>query len=209
MPTLALDNILEITHFCRLGTQLGENVRHFGVTAVGGLSLDVSDIPNLWFANVQAQYSDAISADAQFVGIAVRRIIPTKTLYYFSTTAPVTGGGTGGVLPLAVSGVITLRSDTPGQSARGRAYIPFPAEDDSDDGHPNANYVTNLGAVAGKFLGFTVLTSGGNSVTLQSGVWSRKLSFFFPITVVVPKNKWATQHPRGDYGQENPAPFQP
>lgn len=206
MPLLALNNVIEIGHYNRLGDQLGVNVRHFGVIAITG-SMGIEDLPNLWFTNVHAQYVAILSDAAEFRGVAIRRIVGGNTLQYFSTTAAEPGTATGGPLPLAASGIITLRSDTPGRNARGRLYAPFPSIDDNVDGHPLDNYVDRLGDLANRFLGVTTITSGGNNVQLRSLVYSRKLAFSYPVTVVVPKKKWATMHPRGDFGQANPSPF--
>lgn len=209
MTLLAVGDILEARTIMSLDEQLGINVRHWRVKSIDMGAPVLSRVAVELSGQSSAEYKVALTSKAQYHGVGVRRLTPTPTLEAVSDAAA--GPGVGGPTPQAkqVTGIITLRSDTPGRRARGRMYIPFPATDANEaNGNPTAAYLANLDDLGNDHVGDVIIDDlAGNVATITSIVWSKKFSQFYPITGKTVRDKWATQRRRGDYGATNEAPF--
>lgn len=207
-PDVAVGDILEVTVYCTAGNQVAINVLHYYVAAIGGAVPQYDDLPDRAYVHYETPYRNWLSEDANFAGVGVRRMAPdAKTIEYTSIDI-VPGNGDATCLPLQVAGLVTFRSDTPGPSGRGRAYIPFPPASSLEGaGAMVAGYKTLLEAVAdaiGPSISWTAVASAW-TVTLQQIVAPRIPSIY--IEVSAPTGLWATQRRRGDYGRPNSLPI--
>lgn len=208
MPvTFAVGDVLQMRVMTYLSPQLGENLLHYSVTAVGGTP--TTDNVAQWFDSVAAPvYKAVLTAAATYVGTNMRRLFPGPTT---ETLANVnTGLGGSGITPLGmqVSGLITKQTGLVGKANRGRVFLPFPSTADiSVTGVPIAGYLTNAGAL-GRALLVTplVLTVGASSLTVQPVLLHRATSTVTPLDDFRVSSAFATQRRRGNFGRANPLP---
>lgn len=210
MSQVTAEDLLEVKTFSWFAArdQLGINVRHMRVVITEGAPTTEQVAAHIG-TTAGPLYKAIMPAAASFYGVSVRKMSdPTDAPVYSGEGAGV-GTVAGEPLPLAVSGIITLRSNTTGRANRGRMFIPFPGEGSNEsDGTPTAAYVTGLGALGLLFCTAWVIADGlGNDMTLENIVWHRLPETFIAIASCVARDRWATMHTRGDYGRVNQLPF--
>lgn len=197
-------DIYEVALWSHMGVQAGIMVRHYRVLAVRGAGVTDAAIAALVSSEFAAKVKALLCTSATFEGATVQKISPAPV---GSRTADLgdAGAGTGGatIMPPQVAGLITHRTSLAGKSKRGRSYIPFPAEEDSDAGNPTAAYVVKLDTLASEFQQLLLVGTGGNEADLKPVVWSRKLSTATDITLSIARTVWATQRRRGSFGAPN------
>lgn len=212
MPVVAVNDLLEVKFFCTFNGQLGLNVRHWKVTAVTGTARTTQQIVDELSAFMAPYYKTLMHDEATYYGAGIKRLLPQPaSAPEFSAAGA--GPGVAGPTPTPsqVSGVVTLTSDFAGRSNRGRAYAPFPAEEDTAPltGRPTLQYfnaLTTLGAGLRSTL-VSPVGGGANSATYAPVIYHRLTGQTTPITGSRANAKWGTQRRRGDYGALNPNPF--
>jgi len=208
MSLVSTGDILEVRFVCQHTEQVSYNVRHFRVAQVSGQSVSLAEIVNDLATQYEPDYKNLICAEAQYLGMDIRRVWPTKTVLYNSTVGAGPGTIAGEILPTQVAGLITLRSETPGPGGRGRMYIPFPSEADNDEnGRPEGNYLQRLAFFAALMVEQQFPAGPDGSATLDPVVWSRTTQTHKMIVDSVRRTKWATQRRRGGFGKPNTPPF--
>lgn len=210
---LADGDLLRAVCYTKLGDQAGLMVFHYRCINLTGASAEQSDAALVLDTTFAADVKDCMSSDAVYFGFGVRRIesLPvTPELFELGSQGP--GTSSPGALPSAVSGIISLKSDTIGPNANGRKFVPFPSEDDNDDTthKPISGYMSNLNALGGIMISplTAVGASPSDSIDLYPVIWSRDFDVRYDIKAYVARNKWATQHRRGNYGRPNVLPFE-
>lgn len=209
MAVLALNDILQVTHYAVQLNQTAYNVLHYQVVATLGASIDEAALPALAKAGVQTGYSLIMNDNASFYGTSSQRLSPLpKGAVFYSGTTLIPGVAGSNTLPKQSCGLISKKTSLAGREYRGRFYAPFPAEEDNDaNGFPSPGYqglLTGLGNYLFQDIPFVV---GANGVTLRPVVWSRKLGIATRIVANSIKIGWATQRKRGTFGKPNPPPF--
>lgn len=203
---MEIGDLLEVKIFCRRVTQAGINIRHYNVIAKGGAGVSSTDIAAFLDPIFAPLYKAVLTAEGRYEGVTCQRIRPVPPLVEgISASASGFGTVTGDTLPKQTAGVISLVTEFAGRRYRGRVYVPFPGETDSDStGAPVAAYVTRLQAIANAFLPIRVITVGINSNQIQSVVFSRvPPETRTPVVGAVAVNIFGTQRRRGDYGRTN------
>jgi len=206
---MAIGDLWEAKVYVATPTQVGINVRHYLVDAQAGLGATAAQIAGAFGTLVQAEYKDCMSNEATFRGVSMQKLAPGPVeAIQYSTASAGPGAVASEMLPKQVSGIITWTTALAGRSNRGRTYVPFPTESfQTLDGKPNASYMTVLGNLAAVLASSVAAGGGGNTSTLIPCVWSRILGIVNPITNWTPRQKWATQRRRGDYGALNLPPI--
>lgn len=214
MAIILQDDILLVKYHCYSTNQLGLNVRHYRFDQILPGDITDQEIADQVSADIGPFYILCMPGAASYIGLTVQRYRPFPTAPLVSTIGAGVGTVAGEILPRQVSGIITLGTGLPGRSRRGRAYVPFPSENDTDaDGTPAGAYVGNLNTLGAKFGASTIITgaSGGTAqltgIILSTGAVPPPVPDFAVITSVTARDKWATQRKRGTYGQANARPF--
>lgn len=205
---MPIGDVYEVKHFSQSAMQMGLNVRHWRVITSTPPEPTLSQIASALGTTFSALYRALESAQATYVTTSVRKINPLPISIEVPNTA---GAGVGAVagdlLPKQTAGVISLRSTLAGRKNRGRAYIPFPSEDDSSlAAAPTAGYVTRLLALATAFFTDQTVTVGAGSIVLRAVIWQRKTRTTIDIAGVIARSSWGTQRRRGDFGRTNLPP---
>lgn len=200
-------DIIEVRTFCRATDQVGINVFHYRCSGVNGQVTLGMVAANLG-ASLPSRYKALMSNNAVYDGLDVVRIVPgPRTQNAWSTDGAGAGIVTGDVLPRQVAGVITKLTAFKGRRYRGRFYLAFPCEADSDmTGIPNANYMAALGLLATQFEQLLAPVSGANNAVFIPIVYHRFPGDFTDIVRCRANQKWGTQRKRGSYGRPNQAP---
>ena len=208
MPVnLAVGDILEGRTYCLVNDQLGIIVKHMKVTSIDSGTPTLAGVALTWGNYVATVLADCMSSAANFRGVGVRRLTPTKSLEALDATDATSGNRGPNLAPTQVCGIITIRTETPGPKARGRMYVPFIAQADiTAAGKPAAALVTAMESLGDNYIGTSSQGTVGDTCTVEHGVYSKKFSTFYPGTVRVARDEFATQRRRGDYGATNASP---
>lgn len=201
-------NILEVRFVSQKDEQVAYNVRHYRVSSLGGQGTTLQEIIDALDVKFHADYKALLSIDATYLGMDARRVWSDTTSPRFSNANQGSGDVTGDPLPTQTAGLISLRTDLPGGSGRGRMYVPFPGELDNDaSGKPTTSYTGRLADLGDALTDDVIVNVGADSTTLQPVVFDRQLAGWNAITGRVVRAKWATQRRRGSFGRPNVPPF--
>lgn len=204
-----LGDVYEARICCVRGLQAALNVRHYLCVAVAGGGVSDLEFAGALDVLLAPLYKAILSGAANYRGVGVKRISPGPVTAEVSHTGN-NGPGTvaGDPLPSQISGIITWSTGLAQRTRRGRSYIPFPAEADSDVlSVPSASYLTRMLAITDALRNDISVGTGANTATFSPVVYSRKLNSAAHITSGLAANRWATQRSRGPFGRTNPAPF--
>jgi len=205
MP-ITLGSVYELKLHSHCRDQLGLNVLHYltkEITTSPPTEAKFAEALEAVFAPV---LKPLLSAEASFLGVSVRQIVPIMGLAQTSTLLPGVGTGGAQVLPKQVSGLIKKGTALAGKKNRGRVYIPFPSEIDNDTfGTPNAAYRLLLDA-----FGFQMISprSGGpfgGALFLPVLLHRTTPRTVEELNSYFVRPNWANQHRRGDFGRVNAA----
>jgi len=212
-PNLAVNDIVQVTAVMRLDDQIGLNVFHYRIVAVGAaspLSLVIDQL-EAFGTPTSTRYKNLLSAEAEFRGYLVRRIHPTYGAEYADVAGAGDGAVAGDALPRQTSGLISKKAAVPGRRKGGRFYIPFPSEGDNDvDGIPTDEYFTRLGLLAdnlwqslatGAFTADPCIAKIRSVAGVTTVIETRLISRCKPVQA------WATQRRRGSFGRINTSPI--
>lgn len=207
---LALGEIYMARLYCQAGVQAGINVRHYKIVAIGNPANEVDDLAVVLDNALAGLYKNLLSVNASWIGVNIQRVYPLPPTVAVGANANAGPGlVVGDILPGQTAGLISLRTAFAGRSFRGRAYIPFPSESDSQpSGVPSAAYMTSLAAIADILVQDQEFGDPANPATARPVIWSRKDTVPNDITGAVTRNGWATQRRRGFFGRANAASFQ-
>lgn len=202
-------DIYEVRFVCELPPQISVNVWHMRVSAVTGAGANDQAIADSIDTRMSMAFKGLLSDDAVYRGVGSKKISPAPLGVEFVGNLGAGAGTNIGVpLPKQITGLITKRTLFPGGQGRGRMYVPFPNEENSEaPGVPTVAYRNLMATLANLFVGNQTAGPIGNQVTFVYGVYSRVSSTFSDITGGIVRAKWATQRRRGDYGRSNVAPF--
>lgn len=206
---MAVGDIYELVTTTFGDQQIGVNVLHYVVSA------STPPEPAIFIVASQASvifgplYIALLNVNFEYNSLSAQRIRPLPVgAKAISTSAQGPGVVAGDPLPKQTSGLIAKRTSLGGRRNRGRAYVAFPAEDDSTgNAQPSPGYVAALGNLANQMAAVIVVADGPGSITLQPVVFSRTApETATPITNCTPSDFWATQRRRGDFGRPNMPP---
>jgi len=209
---LADDDLIEMRVVCQLGPQISVNVYHYRCTnrtVVAG-EVTTADAAVHLSAAFDGLYQAAISDEALFFGVGVRRLTPTLTLEDGWAGNQGQGLAGGVALPAQTCGIITYTTGVGGRDQRGRRYMPFPSTAFMEPpAVPNGAYITALNNVANEYLGGDTITgSGGTTIDLVA-VLKHAANTHTDLTTKQSRLRWAVQRRRGSYGRPNALPGWP
>jgi len=201
-------DIYRVTCVCVEHEQVGLMVNHFQVTAKAGTGRTETQLATDFDSLFRAHVVALMSSGADYLETMIQKIFPAPILARKLTGTGTPGTATGDTLPRQTCGLITLTSDFAGKHARGRKYVPFPAEaDNSGDGHPTAGYVTRLSVLAGDMSTSSIFGGGGNTLGFTPVIFNRaNPGASILVTGATPRTIWATQRRRSDFGKANVPP---
>lgn len=207
--TLALGDIIRVRVACYTSNQQGINVVHYRVSTSNGSGQTDAQVALALDTNLEVRYKAVISAQARYRGVSVQKIRPLPVAYpQVSTAFDGVGTVAGDMLATQVSGIVTAITNLAGPKYRGRVYIPFPGEGNSDaDGIPTNAYVGNIDDIGDELFSPISVGVGPNDIVLTPVINHRATATYTDITGWIARQKWATQRRRGSYGKTNPTPF--
>lgn len=211
MANLALNDVYEVKFYCTFGVQTATPRFHVRITNIVGTPTDVhlADRMDTAFA---LHLKNIMTDQASYRGVSVQRLFPLpKTAPVFDITGQGPGANAGTPLPKQVSGLIAKKTNFAARNMRGRFYIPFPSETDSDptEARPNAAYVTLAGFIATGLSNFHAVGAGGNTADAVPIIYSGTGAHVNGSDIVqcLTRGYWATQRRRGDFGAANLSPI--
>lgn len=212
MTVIHIGDVIELRTACYFQGQVSVNTGYMICTELSGDPVTTEDLVDTAEGNFSTAYKAALSTGASWVGMSAQRIFPLpRTLADISTANEGAGSVLDDTLPGQVSGILTLTTPLAGAKYRGRRYIGFPTEGDTDsDGTPSQVYIQKLNAIALLWgPGPNPFSNAGLTgiASMQTILWHRATQTFTEVTGTVSRKKWATQQRRGNYGAPNVAPF--
>lgn len=199
-------DIVEAISVNRTATQLGLNVRHYQLMSSSGTGPTLGDLATALETAIGAQYKAVLNLLATHQGIYVRRVAPLPiSAPCWDVSLAGVGLGTGDLAPKQTCGLISWFTARGGRSGRGRTYIPFPGEVNSDaNGRPLQAYIDGMSNIAAVWFSLRTI-AGPNGGTFWPVLFHKSTLSCTPLTALKVRDKWATQRRRGDFGRENPA----
>lgn len=206
---LDLGDMIRVRIACYTPNQVGINVVHFQVVSKTGTGQTQLQVAQAFDVSLAPRYKAVLSASAKYRGVSVGRVHPGPPTAPDVTVAnDGVGLVAGDLAPTQVSGLISAKTDLAGVRYRGRAYIPFPSENDNEaTSLPSAAYVTAIDDIGDELYTTFPVGVGANTIVLDPIVFHRDSNSGTAITSYIARTSWATQRRRGSLGQRNPTPF--
>jgi hypothetical protein len=207
--TLAIGDLLRVTHAAFLGNQMGQINICYRVSSVAGASVTDNQAATQIDNTVAASMKPLLATNASYYGTRLQRFSPGPSPLPAVASANVgVGTSPGTALPNQASGLIKAQTALAGPRYRGRVYVPFPYLSSTDTvlNVPTAGYKILLSTLGGDIYTPYVISAGLNSATLVPCIYHRATHTTTDIIASTPGNKWATQKRRGNYGRPNSYP---
>lgn len=197
MATMVNNGIYEIRPIHTQNSQRAINVLHYQYTNLGPGVYDESQ----FVAAFSLIYSDVIrpmmSVAARYDGAEIQRIVPGRGDAVFSEAGAGPGAVAGDAMSPFTAGRLKKRTGVAGKRARGRVYVPFPAEADNEgSGRPTQNYIDRLLDLAIVLSEVLQIDPADPGEALTPGVYSRVGLIFRPITIMLRVREWGTMRTR-------------
>jgi len=198
-------DLLQAKWYCRLDEQLSVNSRWYRITTKAG----TGSTATVWIQAIASATADLLKDllvdNATFLGMTGQLVTPTSVGDLILVPDGDPGNVAGHPLPGQCCGLIKYSTGLAGRKYRGRNYIPFPSEADSDETHsPITTYIDRLDLLATQVIAARVLGGGGNTNTSVPVLTHTDLSAATPITGFTSRQHWATQRSRGSFGAADP-----
>lgn len=143
-------------------------------------------LTNAFEFTARPAYSQLISSGIGLRSYTVRNAATGLTLYEESIIGK-TGAIAGDPLPNQVAAVLTLVTNEPGRSKRGRIYVPPAGESSSQGSGPDTAYLDAMQNFGNLALNVAEELDTG---AFRLGVWSRKLSVLTFVAAANPQPVW-------------------
>lgn len=195
---LQLSDVIQFKFFCNNLIQNGINVLGYqvGITTVAGVT--DQDAATAISGVAAPLYKAYLSTQNRYAGVKAQVIRPVLQPAVISTNANGNGTQATDPLPPQVAFLLSPRTAVAGRKGRGRVYLPFWNEGQSDSpGSPNAGAIALATAWSNGLFATLSVTVGGSTITLKPVIVSRTLPITqIPVTSVVIRTAWATQRRR-------------
>lgn len=208
---LATGDIYQATIYVVFGSQCATPRIHYRIHNVAGSPTDA-----MLADQMDDKYSLAIrnliTDSANYRGVGVQRLFPLpKTAPVYDSSGFGIGLNATTPLPKQVSGLIAKKTSFAGRNLRGRFYVPFPSEGNSDptEARPNAAYITLLTTLATAMVTPVIDAGVPDTYEAQPIIYSGSGPILngSDITSCLVRPFWATQRRRGDFGATNLSPI--
>lgn len=195
---LLLSDVIQIRTFCSAGPQNGINVFSYQVTGVVGGGVTDQDVANALSTRVAPLFTDYFTPAVFYNGLRAQVIRPGLKPFVTSTNGAGTGLIVSDILPPQTALLLSLRTNVAGPRGRGRIYLPFWNEGQSDvNGIPTAGALAFATAWSNGMMAVITVLVGANTVTLTPVVVSRTPpETQIAVSSVVIRTRWATQRRR-------------
>jgi len=211
MPNVTASHVAEIQIWSSFGEQAAVTTRHL-LSRVGNVSIPIATILAEFDSIIAAPWKAILTEEARYDGLRGRVLTPTETQWEAEINSAGVGTVIGEPLPRQVSGIVTMNTAVFGRKGRGRLYLPFPSEEDSEPtlGIPGSAYVTAAQSIGDFFTQPLVVTIAAVNYSLDWVLQSVTdgVPSYFLYTGAVARPRWATQRRRGSYGRPNASPLQ-
>lgn len=213
MPSFSIPigGIVRAITYCQKPGQVSTNTHKWQLTNLtSGTAFSSNQFTLDYDATMQALYAPLMSIEANYYGTQVYLMnpigLPPRPDSTNGLVSP--GTGTGGLLPSQTCGMISLKSTTLGKIGAGRTYVPFPYNDGNEtNGTPTTIYMDNLGLLGVQLRSNILVVAGGITATFRPCLYRGGADTPRFIEEAIPKDAWATQRRRGDFGRLNANPF--
>lgn len=205
---VAVNDILQVRFVSMTAEQFAVNVRHYRVSLITAGTPTDANVATRLGAIFAPLYKGLMSNAAQFWGISVQIISPTKRPMVTDITERAAGGDADDLLPRQTCGLISLKTALTGRKERGRLYVPFPSEAANDPGAlPSVAYLLNLDLLRSELAVTQTLVVGANTVQVKPVIWHRSTSTYSDVTATVMRDRWATQRRRSNINKADRDPL--
>jgi hypothetical protein len=205
---VTLNDLLEVKVYCFSEGQYSINTLHYAVSGVVGVALFDSNLVIPLEASMSAEIKACLSAQAEYLGMSLQIVNPTRRPMVVANVGAGAGGVAGDVLPRQVAGLIRKRTSVASRHGRGRMYVPFPGEASNDtDGFPVAAYTAALNALGAIVDDPLAVTIGADTTTITPIILNRVALTGISITDCVAASTWATVRRRSDNRGADRPPF--
>lgn len=207
--TLAVNNIVRATMYTTQGDQYSAVSWFYKVTAIGGSPATDLDFATNVDTLVATLYKARLATTSAYDGIQAQVVWPQPIPVSVAYTASAGAGTNGGTCQDRQSaGITSWQTAFAKQKNRGRTYWPFPsASDNTTNGIPSNTWVTALGTLCTALLGYSAVSNGGRTATVEMGIYHRALHTTTPLVSYVVRQKWGTQRRRSSYGRTGVSPI--
>lgn len=195
---LEIDDVIEVKAFCTLEQQTSINVLHFKVSAITLVSATDKEAAAGLSTMLATLYKNYLPTAARYEGVHVQKINPVPAPYVFSTLNNGAGTIESDPLPSQAAMLVLKRTEVITEGARGRTFLPFWCEEQSDvDGRPTVGALALALAWATTALQTNLTITGAlGTATLVPKLWSRKFFTSRDITEVKINPAWGTHKSR-------------
>lgn len=195
---LNLNDIIEVKHFCSLGNQQGINVLHYRVRAKAGAGLTDAAVAGLMSSVIGPLYKAYLPTVARYEGCRIQVVWPLPVQVAVPDTS---GAGVGTIatdpLPSQAAMLAKKATTLAGRRNRGRIYLPFWGESQSDaTGKPSAAAIALAATLLTAELVETIYGPGADTVTLTPILWRKGGPDYQDVVQVIIRSAWATQRRR-------------
>lgn len=206
---LQAGDILQVRAVNQLGGQIGLNVWHYFVSAVGASPATDQDFATDLHSVINTLMKTLIPNEVTWKGILVNIINRTPLPIGVQDTF---SGGTGlvGVQPFAkqAAPITSWYTASAGPKFRGRTYWSFVTSQYSDPGAElSVAGRTAINNVCAALFTYATTSVAGRTATHQLSIYHRATKTATPITAYLTRLVVATQKRRGDYGRQNFPPL--
>lgn len=195
---LNVGDIAEVKFFCSDGAQQGINVLHYRCRVKAGAGISDAALAGLMSAAAATVYKAYLPTVCRYEGVRVQLINPLPVQAAQVSTA---GSGAGSVItdPLPPQASLLAKKNTTlaGRRRRGRIYLPFWGESQSDSaGKPTAGALTLADNVLNVLLIETVWGTAPDTVTMTPVLYNKALNDWQEVISYTKRTAWATQRRR-------------
>jgi len=196
---IAVGNIFEITFFTRMFTQNALMVYHLRCDNVANGPVLDQDVANRMGTLFGPLIAACMDDDAEFLKTRAQIIWPVRLNYVESENGAQSGGIIGQGLPPQCCGLVRLRGTVADRHNRGRKYVPFPAEADSDESsRPTPGYRALLTALGEELADDHQVSAAipDGIADLDPVIWNRANETHQDVVGFTVATAWATQRRR-------------
>lgn len=205
---LEVGDILQVSFVCNLLEQYAFNVLNFYVASRTGATVTDDHAANQLSAEYAPLYKDILSTSGAFAGVKAQVVFPLRWDPQVEIGDAGAGVLAGDMLPSQACGLVAIKTGIASRQAQGRIYFPATSEaQNTNAAKPGTAYLTGLTAIMVDLATPFVVSGGGNTATLEFGVWSRVATTFFPMTEYFVRDNWATQRKRSHIRHDDTNPF--